>query len=1051
MLAILPHAQAQENDPALKLYFVANGAYNRGLYPTAAGRFSEFLQKYENHAKADLARQGLALCYYADKKYADAIPHLTILLGKGDLEKTIKRDRLVIYQGQCLLRTGKKEDAKNLFVTEESKLKEAAYRASALGAICDISFGQSQWAEVTRWSTKLLALTLKPDQAARAHYQQGFSFYRLKNYPNAISALEKVGTLKAAPLWKTRSTYLLGECYSREKNFAKAESALTTALPGLKGTDLSDGHWRRGVARYFLKKWKPAQSDFAAYLKTAGANAKGARANEAQFYLGRCHLELGDPKAAEKAFTGVSTQAGSAGARASLWLGRVHSQAKTPNYDKAAEILAPAVTRFAQESVIDELRFDYANALMGCKNPDWKKASDALQQINGSTFGQMADVLAQRALCLHKLQDYAQSSQVAEQFLKQHKDHPRSANTQFLRAENLFLLKEADRAARVYESFLRAHKDHARGDTAALRLAQIHHQKGRWDRAVAAAKPLLAAKPSKKLEAQLTFLIGDSHYRQEQWADAHAALEKFLNHHLTGKGKARTATAALNVDTALVETAVAFEKDKKPEKALAYLDILSRYPAPTKHRALAFAELGRIAYRAENYPLARQALEAFLKREAENKDDFRTQAAPFLIGTSYYLGWIEMDQEKFEPAAARFAEASRDPNHHLAKDAAFQQGLAYVRGKNFAEAAQHFPKVIQRYRDHPAIQLMTYYAGLSLARLDKWNQAEPYLRQVADSWPDFEFADRALYEWAWCERNRDRKDQATKLYERFVKKYPQSSLFAKVQSELAELSFDSGDIEKMIRELTAAVAKTKDPALRENMRYQLATAHYRKKDYEVAAKQFEQLLKDYPKSTALASMRYQAGESRRKLKETVAARAHYQAGLKIESLSPAVAEPMLLHLAEVETSLNFFDAAQENYVKFLKRFPQSAFTRNAQFGLGWCRENSDDPEGAIKAYTKLLDKKPADLWTVRAHFQTGECYFNDLKYDQAIAKFEHVEESYKDHPSWQSKSVLEIGRIRAAQKKTDEAKELFKKVITKYPKQGAAVLARKYLDQLRTQ
>lgn len=1046
-----PQAEAQQNDPALKLYFVANGAYNRGAYTAAEASFSKFLQDYENHAKADLARQGLSLSYYAQKKYANAIPHLTSLLARGHLDKSIKRDRLVIYLGQCLLRTGKKGDAKNLFVTEEAKLTDAAYRASALAAICDISFGQSEWSEVTRWSTKLLALTLKPDQTARAHYQQGFSYYRLQKYSMAVATLEKIEPLKAAALWKTRAAFLLGECYTREKNYDKAEAALTAALPGLQGTDRSDGHWRRGVARYLLKKWKPAQSDFAAYLKSAGPKVTGPRANEAQFYLGRCHLELGNHPAAEKALTAVSSKAGPASARATLWLARVSSQAKPPNYDRAAEVLGPALSRFAQESVIDELRFDYANALMGSSKPDWKKASDALHQINTSSFGQMADVLAQRALCLHKLKDYAASSQVADQFLQQHKDHPQAATTQFLRAENLFLSKDSGRAARAYESFLRAHKDHAHSGTAALRLAQIHHQQGRWDRAVAAAKPLLAAKPDKNLEAQLTFLIGDSHYRQEKWADAHPALERFLGHHLSGKGKERIAKAAINVDTALVEAAVAFEKDKKPEKAVAYLDILSRYPAATDHRALAFAELGRIAYRAENHPLARKALEAFLKRVAEDKDQFRAQAAPFLISASYYLGWVEMDEEKYAAAATRFSEATRQPDHPLAKDAALQQGLAYVRAKEFAEAAQHFPKVIQRYRDHPSVQLMTYYAGLAFARLKKWNEAEPYLRQVADTWPGFEFADRALYEWAWCERNRERQPQATKLYERFLKKYPKSALFAKVQSELAELSFDSGDIEKLIRELTAAVAKTKDPALRENMRYQLASAHYRKKDYETAAKQFEQLLKEYPKSRALASMRYQAGESRRKLKETVTARAHYQAGLKIDSLPPEVAEPMLLHLAEIETSLNFFGEAQANYLQFLKRFPESAFTRNAQFGLGWCRENSDDPDGAIKAYARLLDQKPIDSWTVRAHFQTGECYFNDQKYDQAITRFEHVEKTFKDHRSWQAKSVLEIGRIKVAQGKREEAKDLFKKVITKFPKEGAATVARRYLDRLRTQ
>jgi TolA-binding protein len=115
-------------------------------------------------------------------------------------------------------------------------------------------------------------------------------------------------------------------------------------------------------------------------------------------------------------------------------------------------------------------------------------------------------------------------------------------------------------------------------------------------------------------------------------------------------------------------------------------------------------------------------------------------------------------------------------------------------------------------------------------------------------------------------------------------------------------------------------------------------------------------------------------------------------------------------------------------------------------------ENSDDPQGAIREYEKLLDPKvEVDLWTVRARFQSGECLFNTQQYEKAIQEFLNVEISYKQHPSWQAKAVLEIGRVLLAQSKRDEAAERFKDVIARYPKEKAAVVARQYLDQLRAQ
>ena len=51
VLALLlgaPPASAQDDDPALKQFYVANSAYNRKLYPVAISQFEDFLRKNGN-------------------------------------------------------------------------------------------------------------------------------------------------------------------------------------------------------------------------------------------------------------------------------------------------------------------------------------------------------------------------------------------------------------------------------------------------------------------------------------------------------------------------------------------------------------------------------------------------------------------------------------------------------------------------------------------------------------------------------------------------------------------------------------------------------------------------------------------------------------------------------------------------------------------------------------------------------------------------------------------------------------------------------------------
>ncbi len=1060
LLMMLPsQLQAQGKDPALDLYYLATGAYNRKLYPAAIGGFQEFLQKHAKHAKADQARQGLALSFYAQKQYAQAIPHLGTLLAKSNLPKEISRDRIILMQGQCLLRSGQKDQARAHFIKEEGKLQNPAYKASALAAICDICFGKHEWDQVDTWTTRLVQAKLTPDQMARGLYQQGFANYQLKKHEKAAGILEKVTPLTANAIWKTRSSYLLGECYTIVKNHEKAEPAFVAALPGLEGPDKTECHYRLGVTRFILEKWAPAAEEFEAFLKEEpGTRAKEQKKEnpyikESQLYIGRCLLEQGEFKKAQNRLSGLINVDSPLGARANLWFARVFSRPEKPNYDQAAASLEPAVKKYQKFAPInDDLRFDYANALMSRNNPDWKAAAQALGQINGGVFGQFAEVLAQRATCYHKLKDYNTSLKLADEYLAKFKDHEMAGDTRFLRAENMFLLNQLDNAIKAYQNYLAADKEHPHTLAAAFRVAQIHHHQGRWDQSLAAATPLLARKPEGPLFAQLAFLVGNCHFRKEQWKECLEPLETFVATRVQKKGNNQQVTADPNVDTALIQLAVACDRTEDSIKALEHLETLTRfYPKPTPHLPLALAEQGRLAYQQENLSLARQSLERFLNEDKQNKEPFKSGAPPQRFRVNYFLGWVNATEKKHEPAALHFGAVSRHHQHDLAPDAALQEGLAYVYLEKFDQAATLFPQILQRYPQHEKIQRVTYYAGLSLARLEKWGPAAGHLRKVADTWPDSEFADQALYEWAWCERKQKREAEAVKLYERFLGKYKQSSLVVKVQSELAGLNLKSGAQDMVIERLTKALAEVKDNALKEDLRYQLASAHYSKGEHEKSAVMFEQLLTDYPKSKLKASMCFQAGESRYKLKETVTARGHFAEGMKVSGLQPAIAESMMMRLAEMQSATADHTGARKTYQEFIGRFPESKWKRNAQFGLAWSLENSDKPNDAIHHYASLLDPKaPIDLWTVRARFQTGECYFNMQKYEQAVKEFLNVEIHYKKHPAWQAKGILEIGRVLLAQNKREDAKQRFKDVILRYPKQKAAIVARQYLDQLRT-
>ena len=139
------------------------------------------------------------------------------------------------------------------------------------------------------------------------------------------------------------------------------------------------------------------------------------------------------------------------------------------------------------------------------------------------------------------------------------------------------------------------------------------------------------------------------------------------------------------------------------------------------------------------------------------------------------------------------------------------------------------------------------------------------------------------------------------------------------------------------------------------------------------------------------------------------------------------------------------------YRNFLETYKDSKWTSNAQFGLGLALENSGNQQEAIKEYNKLIKTKNSnDDWAVRSYFQIGECHFNMQNYELAIISFNKVEKEFTKHPAWQSKSVLEIARILIAQGKRNEAIKRLQDVLNIYGNEKAAVVARQYIQEIRS-
>ncbi|MEP0847580.1 MAG: tetratricopeptide repeat protein, partial [Phycisphaerae bacterium] len=91
----------------------ANGLLNRGLHELAAREYRAFLDANPTHARAPVARYGLAVCLYRAGDFAAATAELAQIPSRRDFEFAAEA---IVMRGQCLVQLGRPGEAADVLV-----------------------------------------------------------------------------------------------------------------------------------------------------------------------------------------------------------------------------------------------------------------------------------------------------------------------------------------------------------------------------------------------------------------------------------------------------------------------------------------------------------------------------------------------------------------------------------------------------------------------------------------------------------------------------------------------------------------------------------------------------------------------------------------------------------------------------------------------------------------------------------------------------------------------------------------------------------------------
>ena len=170
------------------------------------------------------------------------------------------------------------------------------------------------------------------------------------------------------------------------------------------------------------------------------------------------------------------------------------------------------------------------------------------------------------------------------------------------------------------------------------------------------------------------------------------------------------------------------------------------------------------------------------------------------------------------------------------------------------------------------------------------------------------------------------------------------------------------------------------------------------------------------------------------------------ARLSEDFASTPVLEPSLLRLGESLAILQRWARSERVFTDYLDRFSQKDQWFQAQFGVGWARQNQQRYDEAISAYRQVVDRHQGPT-AARAQFQIGECLFAKGQYSDAARELLKVDILYA-YPEWSAAALYEAGRCFQKLGKLVEARNHFNQVATQYGQTRWAELATQQLTEV---
>jgi TolA-binding protein len=752
--------------------------------------------------------------------------------------------------------------------------------------------------------------------------------------------------------------------------------------------------------------YQPAVQAWSTFIRTYPADS---RVDRAYHYLGVCQLKANQPAAAINTLqTAITNYPRSEFVEPSLLqLGMAQyslaQSGKAEQYDRAMATFARQIGQFPRGKSAAAALFYWGECLYarGKKTEAIAKYAQLLREYPGSELA--ADALYAVGVSQQDLEQHETAEKTFAQFLAKYPENTLVTEVTMRRGDALAGMKQYEEAIRLL-SKAAATKGFTLADYATLRQAMTLAETQQPAEAAAAYAALVKRFPKSDYLPQAAMAGGKIYFGLGQYAAARELFARLLEDpqsrgeagHWIARGylkEGNPAEALAAVEkllpkaagdplaaTLLMDQADALYElpGRRREAASRYAELAARHgDDPAAAGALYLAGLS--ALQEQQYAQALAHAQDFQKRYPHDK------LTPDVL---YVAAESQLQLGKLDPAEKLYAELlQKYPQHADSETWKVRHALAAFLQKKYAEVVALLTPIPAELHTPEAVAEAQYLLGTSQLELGQFAAAAAALEASLKADAKRAQADETRLNLAEAYRQQKQFDKAQSGLRRLLADYPQSRLLQRAQFRLGEYAYAAGDYQVAAREYQQLLKQWPKGPTAAGAWYGLGWARLNLGDYEGAQEAIDKLIENDPHDKLVPRGRYARGMARQQLQKFQPAIEDLQAFLS-GTVPPAERSDARYVLALCQSGANQAAQAAATLATLLKEDPQYAAADKVLYEWAWAEKSQAKEKEAAALFARLAADYPHSPMAAESLYSAAEYAYQQADFPAAAVKYQ---------------------------------------------------------------